>query len=369
MADLLRISPQTVIMPVIHGSGQFAVEVRRMILEQSFDCIAVPLPPSFQQTVEEAILQLPEPGIVVQSPSEYGRQQMGQWTKSEWQPTTGEGPFPSEESADAEDEAPDQLPHSYVPIDPCQPVIMAIRAGVGEHIRREYIDLETDEFLPSAATMPDPYALRHVSLQRFAAALLTMIPPPSDLQTRRRVLHMAARLVQLEHDLAAAKPGDDPPKILFVCSVLHWPWVRHAYNQLKQQADVVNGPAQHDSSTSMVRLDKTTRPEQQGGRDASGRRVFPLPLPDDVQPPRSFPVNDRTLMFLFGELPSITGLFERARAELEDDENLSVDGVKELLVTARDAYYEDLGRRARRVTPLLLSQCLKYIRNLSLISG
>ncbi|MEL7338706.1 MAG: hypothetical protein AAFN70_21145, partial [Planctomycetota bacterium] len=270
---------------------------------------------------------------------------------------------------DAEDEAPDQLPHSYVPIDPCQPVIMAIRAGVGEHIRREYIDLETDEFLPSAATMPDPYALRHVSLQRFAAALLTMIPPPSDLQTRRRVLHMAARLVQLEHDLAAAKPGDDPPKILFVCSVLHWPWVRHAYNQLKQQADVVNGPAQHDSSTSMVRLDKTTRPEQQGGRDASGRRVFPLPLPDDVQPPRSFPVNDRTLMFLFGELPSITGLFERARAELEDDENLSVDGVKELLVTARDAYYEDLGRRARRVTPLLLSQCLKYIRNLSLISG
>ena len=35
---------------------------------------------------------------------------------------------------------------SYVPIDPCQTVIMSIRAAMGEHIPREYIDLETDPF-------------------------------------------------------------------------------------------------------------------------------------------------------------------------------------------------------------------------------
>ena len=35
---------------------------------------------------------------------------------------------------------------------------------------------------------------------------------------------------------------------------------------------------------------------------------------------------------MLGELPFITGLYERARAELEDDENLSIDGVKELLL-------------------------------------
>jgi hypothetical protein len=70
---------------------------------------------------------------------------------------------------------------------------------------------------------------------------------------------------------------------------------------------------------------------------------------------------------LFDELPFITGLYERARAELEDDENLSIDGVKELLLAARDSYKAEFGNRARRTPPLLLSQCLKYIRNLSLI--
>ena len=73
-------------------------------------------------------------------------------------------------------------------------------------------------------------------------------------------------------------------------------------------------------------------------------------------------------MFLFGELPFITALYERARAELEDDEDLLVDGVKELLLAARDTYASDLGKHGRRITPLLLSKCLQYIRNLSLMN-
>src|SRR5690606_1509150 len=77
--------------------------------------------------------------------------------------------------------------------------------------------------------------------------------------------------------------------------------------------------------------------------------------------------NPKTLLFLFGELPFITGLYERARAELEEDQDLQVDGVKELLIAAKESYVAEFGNRARRVTPLLLSKCLKYIRNLSLM--
>lgn len=72
-------------------------------------------------------------------------------------------------------------------------------------------------------------------------------------------------------------------------------------------------------------------------------------------------------MFLFGELPFITGLYERARSELEEDEDLQIDGVKELLIAARRSYRQEFGSRARRITPLHLSKCLQYIRNLSLI--
>ncbi len=115
--------------------------------------------------------------------------------------------------------------------------------------------------------------------------------------------------------------------ILFVCSVLEWPWVREAYT---------NPPAS----------------------DA---------LDEDVAAPEIYYPDPSSLLFLFGELPFVTGLYERARRELGDDANLSVDGVKELILAARDAYRDDLKSRARRLTPQLLSACLKYIRNLSLI--
>jgi len=66
-------------------------------------------------------------------------------------------------------------------------------------------------------------------------------------------------------------------------------------------------------------------------------------------------------------LPFITGLYERARAELDDDENLSIDGIKELLLATRDNYEADLKSLARKITPQLLSSYFRYVRNLSLI--
>ena len=298
----LQISARISVVPVIHGSGDFAWEVRRWMLDHDFDCLAVPLPMSFQESVERAVLDLPAPAIVIQPTSP-------QFEPVDW--------APSEDGQEVDDFS-DESPHSYVPIDPCQPVIMAIRVAMGERVRREFIDLETDRFQPMSAPMPDPFALKRVPLERFAAAMLPGVPQPADRQTQQRIVHMACRLHELE---------EAHKKILLVCSVLQWPWIRQAYRD---------------------------RSEDQ-------------PEHDSVVNPTTYDVRPRSLNFLFGELPFITGLYERARSELEDDEFLSVDGVKQLLIESRKAYLADLGRRARRVTPLLLGQCLKYIRNLSLI--
>lgn len=315
--ELLRIGPKIAMLPVIHGSGQFALIVRRWMLEQSFDCVAVPLPESFREPVEAAVLELPRPSIVVQP------------TARVFQPPTQWGSEPIDSPCSETDSAE----VSYVPIDPCQSVIMSIRAAMGEHVPRQYIDLETDPFRPYATFMPDPFAVRHVSPERFAAALLPSLTRPPDTQTRSRMIHMAWRLCELEHRYE---------RILFVDSVLHWPWIREAYNQFKEDQQ---SSAKHSESTSRLTL----------------------PEHDEIEPPIRYGVTDRTLMFLFGELPYITGLYERARSELEDDDDLQIDGVKELLIAARDAYRAEFGNRARRVTPLHLSKCLQYIRNLSLI--
>jgi len=304
ISQVLRLGTRIICLPVIHGSGDFALAVRRLLLEEQFDCVAVPLPPSFQTEVERGIQMLPQPTLVTQVEAlQYPMQ---------WSPEAER----NEDDTDLEGES-EEPTHSYVPIDPCQPVIAALRAALSEHIPRAFIDLETARFLPNTAVLPDAYALKKVAADQFAAAVLPAMARPTEEQVRDRVMHMAQRLRQLERRYQS---------ILFVCSVLDWPWIREAYVE-----------------------------------------ELPATAGDDlVEEPTLYQPDERTLLFLLGELPFITGLYERARAELEDDENLSIDGVKELLITARQHYKDDMQRRARKITPHLLRQCLKYIRNLTL---
>lgn len=294
----LAISDRIVCLPVIHGSGDCAIEVRRLMLTQSFDCVAVPLPPSFQADVEEAIGQLPMLSVV-------------------WQPEPQWDPIKEWTGESQEDEDDEERTASYVPIDPCQPVIMALRFAMSERIPRAFIDLETAIFDSYAATLPDPYALKQVTPDKFATALLPAIPPLPEGQPRDRIVHMAQRLRGLESRYQ---------RVLVVCSILDWPWLREAY--VEQRA----ATADHES----------------------------------VEPTETHAVDPATSLFVLGELPFITGLYEVARAQLEQDENLSVDGVKALLLATRDRYRQELGKLSRKITPKLLQTYFQYTRNLSL---
>lgn len=301
--DFLRFSPRIACLPVIHGSGDYAVEARRLMLAERFDCLAVPLPESFRSPVETAIGHLPQVSVVIQ-------EEEPRFRASDWSP--------EDAAADDDSAGPDRRACSYVPIDPCQPVIAALRIALQERIPRAFIDLETERFEPLSAPLPDPYALKRVPVEVFSGAVLPALPRLPPGQPQHRAATMAARLRELELRHRS---------ILFVCSLTDWPWVREAYTERKTS----------DS------------------------------IDDDVEPPQPYRVDPATLIFLLGELPYITGLYELARAELDDDENLSVDGVKAMLLAARQRYLEDLKGRARRITPQMLRCYLKYVRNLSLI--
>ncbi len=47
---------------------------------------------------------------------------------------------------------------------------------------RAFIDMETPRFEAHSASFPDPYALKRVSPEGFAAAILPAIPPPREGQ-------------------------------------------------------------------------------------------------------------------------------------------------------------------------------------------
>lgn len=325
---VLTLGRKIFILPVIHGSGDFSVEVRRLMLSRKFDCLAVPLPPSFQPPVEAAIGLLPSVSVVIQQeswkavsqnePADWG---MGNSDNDESQPTDG---FceQSPDGAEADDDAgPDEAQGraSYVPIDPCQPVIAALRIALQERMSIRFIEPESEDYRPRSAILPDPYALKRVSVERFAAAVIPSIPKPEDEQQVERIHWMANEL----HTLSS-----EYDSILLVCSIVDWPWIRDAYNSV------------------------VDRPE-----------TTPAPM----NSPQIHAVELRTLAFVLGELPFITSLYELARARLDDDENLSIDGIKALLLHARDRYRDEFKARARKITPHLLRVCLKYIRNLSLM--
>ena len=279
--DLLAIGPKIRAFPVVHGSGDFAIAVREELLSHPYDCLAVPLPPAFQDDVEAGVEALPTISAVVRRDDE------------------GDG-------------------YSYVPIDPCQPVIAALRTAIGERIPRAFVDLETPNFEARTAVFPDPYALKKVRPESFAAGVLPAIPRPAEGRHSDRIAWMANELRELEarHE-----------RILFVCSLLDWPWVREAY-----------------------------------------RAGAPAPDPEPVYAQTAaYEADPRTLLFLLGELPFITALYERGRRELTPDDNLSVDGVKELVLSARDRLKRRLPKIAKRITPQVLALYMRYVRNLSLL--
>ena len=297
--DVLQISDRITCLPVIHGSGDFAVEVRRVMLEHSFDCLAVPLPPSFAGAVTAAVERLPAITAVVQS-------EPRSFTITDWSP-----------DEDVDKDEPDAPGASYVPVDPCQPVIAALRIARQEYLPVRFIDLETSKFESYGFSLPDPYALKRVRSDRFAAALLPALPRLEG-QAADRCVAMANRLRELEERFGS---------ILLVCSIAEWPWIRDAY------------------------------------RNRTPQRSFD----DEVEDVDTYAVAPNTLSFFLGELPFITGLYEQARTELDPDENLTIDGIKALLLEARDRYKAEFKGRARKITPKLAATYFQYVRNLSLV--
>ena len=285
--DSLQVDDSLTLLPVVHGSASYAVAVRRFLLEHTFDCIAIPLPPSFRSSVLAGVEQLPTPSAVVQ---------VG--------------------SSDPVNSA------SYVPIDPCQAVIAAIRFGISDRTPLQFIDRECEEFDPDSSVFPDAFALRETTIERFCAAALPAIPGPSSPQRLDRIEFMALRLKELKQKYAS---------IVCLCDLQDWPWLREAI---------------------VTESNRETR-------------EFPNV---NVSPAENYAVDPRTLLFLMGELPFITGLYENARQSLDDDSSLVVDGIKEMMISTRQSYLADLGNRARKIPPLLLSQCLKYIRNQTLLA-
>ena len=270
-------------LPVIHGSANFTRIIKDRLLSSSTDCLAVGLPSEFQTTVEDGINHLPLITLCSQKESS--------------------GSF------------------NYVPIDPCQPLIMGLRIASQEGIHRKYIDFSCDNYEPRKINFPDSYALRNISYEKFCAALLLSIkrPPTASLHDKR-ARWMAYQLHQLEMDFK---------NITIICSILDWPWIKEAYNERKPY----------------------------------DQKITPL------DNPKIYAVEKETLFFALAEFPYITYLNEIYRQEIKPDKEVVIDGIKEILIQARKIFTQKHGPRYHNLTSQTFQTYLQYARNLTLIEN
>ncbi len=283
MIPILKLSGRIQFLPVIHGSGSFAREVRHRLLAFPCDCLAVALPPEFEQTVEEGIRILPSISLSCQIEQNGGM--------------------------------------NYVPIDPSQPLIMGLRIAMQEGIPRHFIDWSTENYEKRAVDFPDSFALSKLSYEKFISTLLLTLKRPKDKSHHFwRARWMAYQLHQLELEYA---------HIVCLCSILDWPWIKEAYDERLE----VLAPQKPEGLPSLHGVDK------------------------------------QTLFFALSEFPYVTYLYEKKRQELRPDNNTPVDGVKEILVRARELFTKKHKIRYHNLTSQTFQLLLQYIRNLTLMES
>ena len=121
--------------PVAPGRLEFAVELRRALLAESPDVVAVELPTTLEAAYHRAVARLPEMSVIL---------------------------YP-EEGAE-EDRA------VYVPVEPADPFTEGVRTGLeaGAEVVFTEPDLGERPHLPDR--YPDPYSFRHIGLEKYIEA-------------------------------------------------------------------------------------------------------------------------------------------------------------------------------------------------------
>lgn len=281
--------------PLVHGRLAFAMELRERLLAERFDALAVELPPSHATSVLEGIERLPRIHAVF----------------------SGDRPlFLGGEEAFV----------GYVPLDPADGLIEALRIANGERIPIHWVDAEIDEPDPRPLVLPDAHALVGTGLEAWYTAVLPHVARmrrPNAID-RRREAHMAARLRALIDTLGPEA------RILFVCGIGHWEGIR-------------------------THLEAGTGALDPAGTDPAWVRLEAL--------------HPRSLPHVLGEMPRLVHAWEVWRSGLGLDPFDPTRSLREVLLEARALHERGFPDSMERTSIERLRQLLDYARKLTICGG
>ena len=144
--------------PVVPGRLEFAIEVRQAILRQRPRTIALELPATLQTAWMRAVARLPEMSLIFYPDETLGSDQA-----------------------------------IYVPIEPADPFTEAIRTGLEIGAEIVFVDPDAGQRPHLKDAYPDPYAVRHVGLERYIEAY-RVYPQPRSPEISRHAAGIAWKL-------------------------------------------------------------------------------------------------------------------------------------------------------------------------------
>jgi hypothetical protein len=156
--------------PVVPGRLEFAIEVRAAILRERPGVVAMELPAALQPAWTRAAARLPEMSVIF---------------------------YPDDDEDDASSAV-------YVPVEPADPFTEALRTGLETGAEIVFADPEASERPHLRDAYPDPYAIRHIGLERYVEAYRVYPQPRTDEISR----HAAGIAWKLQ--------GADPETSVFV---------------------------------------------------------------------------------------------------------------------------------------------------------
>ncbi|OGP50290.1 MAG: hypothetical protein A2Y79_00940 [Deltaproteobacteria bacterium RBG_13_43_22] len=163
-------------LPILHNRLEFVLEVHRQWVEFQPEAVAVELPPTLQAPMLTAVQRLPYLSVIL------------------YQEKSGH--------------------HIYLPIEPVDGIVEAIRLGMEKSLPVFFIDRDTEGYPQRSDPMPDPYSVTRIGYQPYCLAYLKergQEAPASEDVLRERT--MASHALRLNHQYQ---------RVLLVCGLAHW---------------------------------------------------------------------------------------------------------------------------------------------------
>ena len=270
------------LIPILHGKATFAEYVRELCLKNKYSCIAIDLPMAFEPYLTQAVDALPYVSAIV--------------AKGETDPVF------------------------YLPLDPCDASIEAVRQSRQNHLPFFCIGnpvLAAPDPLP---LLPDEYAITKLGFDAYVSLCLRAIgnfpdQSPQD-QCGRFLAHKLHRLRQ------------DYKNILALVAMRNFARTVHHFRREETHNLALPASPSYEMTSELIDPDH--------------------------------------LYFALGELPFVTGKFEQERLDPFAEKIDIVGLIKDLFRETRDQYLDNRNQ-AVELSPGRLQRALIFLRNLTVL--